>query len=63
MQEYRYRFLSGLGQFLTEERFQAHSDAEALEMARLFDYAFGIEVLRGKQRIGLVLPEAKKLKA
>ena len=56
---YTFIFMSEIGQPLSERNMRADSDADALEIARLFDYASAVNVLQGDREVGMVLPARK----
>ena len=56
MVNYRFIFLSPIRAVMGEHILQAASDAEALELARLLSYPFGINILQGLRSVGTVPP-------
>jgi hypothetical protein len=56
---YRFLYLNGRSEPVSEQRLQAAHDEDAMDIARLLSHRLIIEVWQGQTRIGVTLPRRK----
>lgn len=54
MPRYTLSFLSNIGQIIEEQTLDFVDDEDAIEIANIFDYFFGIRIWMGNREVGTV---------